>query len=241
MKTRLKLKKMYKKVLVSLALVLGATLVTYSQACKVELAALQGSYEGECVKGVAEGKGTARGKDIYIGEFKKGLPHGRGVYQWSTGETYFGDFKKGQRDGLGVFTYFENGREKSQKGQWKIDRFIMEDIRASYHVREEFGIFNQRAVRSDDGGTVMFYFEQKGQPDKTVKFKDFKISSGEFRDVTQRSQNTMVMFDKIETFPVVIRIEYSRKSLDTFLDVNCVFEIELYEQGIWEFHLEHYR
>jgi len=40
--------------------------------------ALQGTYDGGCKNGMAQGKGTARGTDTYMGFFKNGLPNGKG-------------------------------------------------------------------------------------------------------------------------------------------------------------------
>ena len=44
--------------------------------CKVLMKEISGSYSGECKKGLADGKGEAKGVDRYIGAFKKGLPDG---------------------------------------------------------------------------------------------------------------------------------------------------------------------
>ena len=47
--------------------------------CKVLAETLAESYEGDCKKGLADGKGKAIGTDSYEGGFKKGLPEGEGV------------------------------------------------------------------------------------------------------------------------------------------------------------------
>ena len=49
------------------------------EPCKVLMAGIDASYEGDCKKGKASGKGRASGTDLYIGEFKNGLPHGNGI------------------------------------------------------------------------------------------------------------------------------------------------------------------
>ena len=44
--------------------------------------------------GLAQGKGVSKGTDTYVGMFKAGLPHGDGVYTWSTREPFEGKWKK---------------------------------------------------------------------------------------------------------------------------------------------------
>ena len=67
--------------------------------CKVILPRLSGTYKGECKNGFAHGNGLAQGIDRYEGEFRKGMPEGRGVYRWSDGTFYDGSWKKGLREG----------------------------------------------------------------------------------------------------------------------------------------------
>ncbi|KAM6423907.1 radial spoke head 10 homolog B isoform 1-T1 [Liasis olivaceus] len=53
-------------------------------------------YEGEKVRGLYEGEGTAyfQGGNIYKGMFSEGLMHGRGTYTWIDGVQYEGNFVK---------------------------------------------------------------------------------------------------------------------------------------------------
>ncbi|HEX5742262.1 MAG TPA: hypothetical protein VFY09_00005, partial [Flavobacteriaceae bacterium] len=44
--------------------------------CKVLNDSINQSYAGKCKKGLAYGKGIAKGIDTYEGNFKNGLPHG---------------------------------------------------------------------------------------------------------------------------------------------------------------------
>ncbi|KAL7979220.1 hypothetical protein Chor_015244 [Crotalus horridus] len=50
------------------------------------------SYEGEKIRGLYEGEGTAyfQGGNIYKGMFSEGLMHGRGTYTWTDGVQYEG-------------------------------------------------------------------------------------------------------------------------------------------------------
>jgi hypothetical protein len=130
-----------------LAFLLSFPLVTLGAECRVADPELQGTYEGGCSGGLADGYGIARGEAQYEGGFRKGLKHGQGVKTWSWGDRYEGGFRddrrhgKGtyvwgaqspwagerfegdyvadQREGLGVY-YWPNGDRF--EGQWKADR-----------------------------------------------------------------------------------------------------------------------
>ena len=40
----------------------------------------------------------------YVGEWKYGKNHGRGVFLWANGESYSGDWKDGKYEGYGTYT-----------------------------------------------------------------------------------------------------------------------------------------
>ncbi len=66
---------------------------------------LQGSYEGACKDGKAEGYGKATGSAAYAGEFHEGRKHGRGVKTWPWGDRYEGDFLNDVKHGVGVYAW----------------------------------------------------------------------------------------------------------------------------------------
>jgi len=101
--------------------------ILYSQNCEVLNENLAGVYEGDCKKGKAHGHGKATGKDTYEGEFKSGLPDGKGTYTWSNGTSFTGKWSKGLRDGKGMMTYkTKKGEDSVVQGYWKKDIYIGE-------------------------------------------------------------------------------------------------------------------
>lgn len=94
------------------------------ETCKVLLSNIATKYEGACKKGKADGSGKAEGIDYYAGEFKDGLPHGRGIYRWKSGDIYDGDWVKGKMEGQGSKTFkIANKPDSIVKGYWLRDKY----------------------------------------------------------------------------------------------------------------------
>ncbi len=109
-----------------LTLLLSCALDSFSQeTCKVMLPGIATRYEGDCKRGKAEGTGKAEGVDYYSGEFKDGLPHGKGIYRWNNGDIYEGDWVKGKMEGQGSKTYkVANKPDKIVAGFWARDKYL---------------------------------------------------------------------------------------------------------------------
>jgi hypothetical protein len=96
--------------------------------CFVADKELQDSYEGGCVDGKAEGRGTATGIAAYTGEFHLGKKHGKGVKTWARGDLYEGAFVDDYIEGWGVYTWgarslFAGDRYEGQLTRDKRDGF----------------------------------------------------------------------------------------------------------------------
>ncbi|MBI2731265.1 MAG: hypothetical protein HYX40_11020 [Sphingobacteriales bacterium] len=96
--------------------------LSYSQEnkCQVDLPALQGTYTGDCKNEKANGKGKAIGEDMYEGNFKNGLPEGKGKYSWKNGSWFEGNFKEGLMDGTGTMHFITpTNKDSIIEGVWK--------------------------------------------------------------------------------------------------------------------------
>jgi hypothetical protein len=84
------------------------------ERCNVRDPDIADSFAGDCVNGYASGYGVAKGRDVYVGYFKDGLPHGLGRYwwgpssQWPT-EEYDGWYHKGRAAGFGIKSIARSG------------------------------------------------------------------------------------------------------------------------------------
>jgi len=86
-----------------------------AESCRVLDPELRTAYAGPCVDGLAEGRGAALGSAHYVGEFKAGRKHGKGVKTWANGDRYEGDFVEDRKEGSGIYSW---GR-----GPWAGERY----------------------------------------------------------------------------------------------------------------------
>lgn len=117
------------KIFYRYSFIIAGWLITQTAAaqetCKVLMPSIAGVYEGDCKKGKANGSGKSEGTDQYLGEFKDGLPHGKGVYRWKNGDFYEGEWANGKKDGDGGMAYKRNGKADSViTGFWKKDAYL---------------------------------------------------------------------------------------------------------------------
>jgi hypothetical protein len=93
----------------AIAIAAGIAGAAHAQSrCVVLDPELQGSYEGGCVDGKAEGRGTAKGIAAYTGEFHLGRKHGKGVKSWARGDRYAGAFVDDYMEGWGIYVWGAN-------------------------------------------------------------------------------------------------------------------------------------
>ena len=57
----------------------------------------------------------------YIGGFKNGMKHGKGIIHYYNGDKFVGIFKDGKKNGKGAFTYSSG---ETSSGKWQNDLFI---------------------------------------------------------------------------------------------------------------------
>lgn len=135
------------KILLSALLLLGYTVAclhasaqTTGESCKVLPADLQGSYEGACKNGLADGQGTARGLHRYTGQFKKGKPDGKGKLEYGDSAYYEGQFQDGIKEGKGEEHHLlSSKRDSVLTGYWSADEYRgRQYVTYSFSTTEQF-------------------------------------------------------------------------------------------------------
>lgn len=208
-----------------------------AQDCSVELSALQGSYEGDCKRGLAHGSGKAIGKDSYEGAFKKGLPHGEGTYQWANGDVYTGEFVKGQKKGHGVMMHASTGLK--QEGYWIDDEYIGSEMKPYTIVQKSNSILRVTFKRiSGDEEKIKFSFSRLGKP---IKVSSLNVQSDFGVELNQTDYDrtfTVHDFpcDPVFSFTAEANRDVTGSQKGTDLEGNLNFQLR--QSGSWLINIE---
>ncbi|MFM2359803.1 MAG: hypothetical protein RLY16_1796 [Bacteroidota bacterium] len=132
-------------------LLLICHVIATGQNCKVVVDSLVGNYTGDCKKGLAHGKGEAKGINHYIGDFVKGYPEGVGKCDWSNGNWYEGEWKEGKFNGHGTFHQHTINSDSAIElsGFWKNGIYVG-IYEKPYFIQSETNNISGIAVRKVD-------------------------------------------------------------------------------------------
>ncbi len=220
------------KLFFSLILVAAIALPAQAQAvkrksCKVKIKELEGEFDGYCLKGLAHGEGVAKGEHTYKGEFKKGLPHGHGVYTYSEGSRYEGDFKNGMRHGKGKM--FKIGQEPVF-AQWKNDEMVRELFEEEHKIVISRNVTSIRArVQDTRKNRIEFYFNRGAN----VENVEIISQSGQlFQD------NSLFRLEDV-IFPEKIRMSYQVLNKIGGTRNDVLIDIEFTSPGNWRVDITH--
>jgi hypothetical protein len=208
---------------------LSGIIRSYSQdSCKVLKLEISGKYQGQCKKGLADGKGIAQGIHKYEGRFRNGLPNGQGKYTWANGDTYFGNWKDGVKNGEGTYTYKRKAADSVVTGIWENDIFIKKITPQPYkiYIARDFDRYSISKIR--DGNKVSLKLQQMGMQNVDVSDFTFYADNGSYQTIG----NTYVYSQVI--FPVLIKINYTAKNKLKTSDIYPVLEVIINEPGEWE-------
>ncbi len=118
-----------------------------------------GEYIGEFKKGLRDGKGIfyyARNNEndrgIYEGDWKNDRIDGKGKMTWSTGEIYEGDWKNDMKEGLGIQYNINNSKE--YEGSYKNGLFEGKGV---YYYDDGNRYEGDWKNNKRDGDGIMYY------------------------------------------------------------------------------------
>ncbi|XP_043567307.1 radial spoke head 10 homolog B isoform X2 [Chiloscyllium plagiosum] len=158
------------------------------------------SYEGETIRGLYEGVGTAhfQGGHVYQGMFSEGLMHGRGTYTWKDGTKYEGDFSTNTPTGHGTYTWPDgstyvgevvNGIRHGEGIFTSPDQLI--SYTGDWHQAKRHGkgtvYFNQEGSSWYQGDWVNNVREGWG----TRRYKSGNVYEGEWKGFQRHGEGTM--------------------------------------------------
>ena len=194
--------------------------------CKVKMEELEGSYEGDCKKGLAHGKGTAEGTDTYSGEFRKGLPHGNGVYTWKDGMSYDGEFRNGVKHGEGkMMISIINQEDSVLTGFWNNDVYVGK-YKEPYKIYDKTSLVTGTSVEKAEGEEFVIYvtIKLKGKTQSNAKF-DLREQVGNYSQIQPFGRVTKVY---VVRFPFRFVLSYMEE----------LVEIEIFNEGSWNLAID---
>lgn len=193
--------------------------------CKVNLPAISGIYTGECKNGLASGKGIAQGIDLYKGQFREGLPHGKGTYTWSDGTFFEGTWKYGLKEGKGKLV----SEDSTVTGYWKADSYAGKALIASYKVIRSQSVTRSTISRSKGADNqIKMQFLRAGVANAGMSNFTLAYTSGsEFR-------SGPVIGLHNPQFPVDVKVTFRAYNYLGTAQYDVIFEFTINEPGSWD-------
>lgn len=209
------------------------------EKCKVFYQPLNFSYEGECKKGIANGKGIATGSiGRYEGEFKKGFPQGKGKLTYTNLSEYNGNFLDGYREGKGEMTYKieKNGIKKDSivSGYWCNDLYTGNKY-ITYTINPATTVSSYDVIPTKDSGSIINFgiSTTSGDPTegKGIFLRELSFYSGD------SEAKILSNFDTKNKTTTTIQVKGFPMKLRARLSDNSFFEINMQKNANWKIDL----
>jgi hypothetical protein len=225
-----KYRNMLNKLIIIVLLLSGRLASAQQSDCQVLLPRIAGTYEGECKKGLANGKGLAQGIDVYDGEFRKGLPDGRGTYRWADGTYFEGYWKQGLREGSGRMVY---SADSVITGYWKADKYAGKEDLKNYEVLQSRYVARSTFSKVSESPTqVKIRFTMGGTPNTGISDFSMIYSSGD-----EFKLNTAYVIQNA-TFPLTVRLAYVTWNQMHTVQTQVSFEFRINVPGNWDVNIQ---
>ncbi|MEE4117020.1 MAG: hypothetical protein V2I37_12665 [Marinilabiliaceae bacterium] len=202
------------------------------ESCKVLKVGIDSAYLGSCKKDLAHGVGEAWGRDHYYGEFRKGLPDGKGTYEYNNGSIYIGSFSKGLRHGYGEYTPNLQETDTIYAGIWEKDIFVgPEFLGGGYRIIHQQNVDRYKAIRSGDGNRVLLRINNNFTAKPELFDLSIRGSSGQ-----EYTNSGYHGFNNVN-YPFTLDVRYIKYNRLATALLEVVFEIEINHQGDWRIEI----
>lgn len=218
---------------------LSTSIKSLSQNCSVLLDSINETYVGDCKNGKADGKGEAKGFYKYKGEFKEGMPDGKGTYFYNEANFFVGNFLNGLKEGEGEWHQEINGKDSVTKGFWSGNTYIG-NLYTPYKFTTE-GVFDKTNVRysKNIGNSVSFGISvTPAIPNFPIPIRSNEVGNTvvKIRNVfTEDGQEIPVNWERTEnnTYCAVYILPKFPIKLFGYLDDGGRFDVEFTRSAEW--------
>ena len=200
--------------------------------CRVMMPNIAGAYSGDCKNGLANGNGIAQGTDHYEGQFRKGLPDGKGTYTWANGSFFNGQWRKGLKTGMGKLVYRTSAGDSVISGNWEHDKYIGKVVASSYTVLRNIGVVRSRfRMITDFGNDVVIKIFLGGELNSDIEGFSMVYDSG-----SEYVLGPSYGIQNVQ-FPLNVKIMYRTWNQFHTSQSDVLFEFEIFSKGKWEITL----
>ena len=208
----------------------GNQINAQTSECKVKIPAISGTYSGGCKNGLADGMGIAQGVDLYKGQFREGVPHGKGTYTWAGGTYYEGAWRSGLKDGKGKLV----SRDSIVSGYWRAGTFVGKTTVPSYKVTRSLSVIRSTIIKSDCADNeIKMQFLRAGVANAGMSGFTLAYTSGnEFRAGSYIGLNNL-------QFPVDIKVTFNAYNFFRTAQYEVIFEFTINEPGCWNVNVSY--
>jgi hypothetical protein len=216
-----------------------------TQTCRVMLPKLAGTYKGDCKKGLANGAGEAIGLHHYTGQFKNGMPNGKGTYHFHEDQFYTCNFQDGVKEGKGEMHYLRyNVPDSIVKGFWSGDEFRGKYYNTySFRTSETFDSYE--IIPSDQNGNsvTIDISTTTGSPDGTAASLTGRAKTGFVLSLTDITATNDIVIREILVNKTTTKSSYTYllskfpANLLITLSNNRIIELDLYKAAKWDIRL----
>ncbi|HYK76418.1 MAG TPA: hypothetical protein VEV16_05540 [Daejeonella sp.] len=230
------------KIIVALVGISSTAMTNAQESCKVLLPAIAEKYDGGCNNGKAQGNGKAEGVDTYEGEFKGGLPDGRGSYIWKNGDVYEGQWIKGKREGEGQMNIKRNGKADSVlTGFWKNNSYVgkyEKPFKVHFRSSQFASIVISKNTRGNNNNNSILFTVQSTSggsqglntgPVPRPEISDILVQQGDFLNSTTEPSGPKATAKKLNEvrYPFRAIVKIGSQEAD----------IEIFEPGEWNIQI----